>query len=78
MGPVLAFLLAGPLRVTTEPGPQVTEIVRIRPDANDPGWPPVLVFCVLVVVVGGLVSAVVFMRRAREAARNGNAAGRGR
>jgi len=49
------------------PGPQVTELVR--PNAHDPSWPPVLVFCVAVVVLGGLFAAVVFMRRAWDAAR---------
>jgi len=51
------------------PGPQVTELVRVRPNAHDPSWPPVLVFCVAVVVLGGLFAAVVFMRRAWDAAR---------
>ena len=50
------------------PGPQVTELVRVRPDAHDPSWPPVLVFCVVVVVLGGLFAAVVFLRRAWDAA----------
>jgi len=50
------------------PGPQVTELVRVRPDAHDPSWPPVLVFCVVVVVLGGLFAAVVFLRRAWGAA----------
>ena len=51
------------------PGPQVTELVRVRPNAHDPSWPPVLLFCVLVVVIGGLVAAIVFLRRARDATR---------
>ena len=50
------------------PGPQVTELVRVRPNAHDPSWPPVLVFCVVVVVLGGLFAAVVFLRRAWDAA----------
>ena len=50
-------------------GPQVTEVVRVRPNAHDPSWPPVLIVCVAVVVLGGLLAAVVFLRRAREAAR---------
>jgi hypothetical protein len=45
------------------PGPQVTEVVPVRVHGTDPSWPPVLVFCVAVVVIGCLVAAVVFMRR---------------
>jgi hypothetical protein len=52
-----------------DPGPQVTELVRVRPNAHDPSWPPVLVVCVLVVVLGGLCAAFVFLRQARSAAR---------
>ena len=51
------------------PGPQITELVRVNPNAHDPSWPPVLIFCVAVVVLGGLFAAVVFLRRAWEAAR---------
>jgi hypothetical protein len=51
------------------PGPQVTELVRVRPNAHDPSWPPVLIFCVAVVVLGALVAALVFLRRGWEAAR---------
>jgi hypothetical protein len=51
------------------PGPQVTELVRVRPTAHDPSWPPVLIVCVAVVVLGGLFSALVFLRRARDAGR---------
>jgi hypothetical protein len=54
---------------TTTPGPQVTELVRVRPNAHDPSWPPVLVVCVLVVVLGGLFAAFVFLRQARSASR---------
>ena len=50
------------------PAPQVTELVRVRPNAHDPSWPPVLVFCVAVVLLGGLFAAVVFLRRAWDAA----------
>ena len=50
------------------PGPQVTELVRVRPNAHDPSWPPVLILCVAVVVLGGLFAAVVFLRRAWDAA----------
>ena len=52
-----------------DPGPQVTEIVPIRIHGHDSSWPPVLVFCVVVVVVGGLVAAAVFLRRAWDATR---------
>lgn len=48
--------------------PQVTELVRVRPNASDPSWPPVLIVCVALVVLGGLFAAVVFLRRAWEAA----------
>jgi len=51
------------------PGPQVTELVRVRPNAHDPSWPPVLIVCVAVVVLGRLFAAVVFLRRAWDAAR---------
>jgi hypothetical protein len=59
-------LLAAAATVPT--GPQVTELVPVRPDAHDPSWPPVLVVCVAVVVLGGLFAAIVFLRRAWEAA----------
>jgi uncharacterized integral membrane protein len=51
------------------PGPPVTELVPVRVHGHDSSWPPVLVVCVLVVVVGGLFAAVVFLRRARDATR---------
>ena len=51
------------------PGPPVTEVVPVRIDGHDPSWPPVLIFCVVVVVVGGLLAALVFLRHARAAAR---------
>jgi len=51
------------------PGPPVTEVVPVRIDGHDSSWPPVLVFCVLVVVIGGLFAAAVFLRRARSATR---------
>ena len=47
----------------------MTELVRVRPNAHDPSWPPVLVFCVVVVLLGGLFAAVVFLRRAWDATR---------
>jgi hypothetical protein len=52
------------------PGPPVTEVVPIRIHGHDTSWPPVLVFCVIVVVLGGLFAAVVFLRRARGAVRS--------
>ena len=61
------YLARGLLAAMTDPGPQVTEIVPIRIHGHDSSWPPVLVFCVAVVVVGGLFAAVVFLRRARGA-----------
>jgi hypothetical protein len=54
---------------TTAAGPPVTELVPVHPDAHDPTWPPVLIACVAAVVLGGFFAAVVFLRRAREAAR---------
>jgi len=59
----------GLLAATTTPGPQVTELVRVRPNAHDTSWPPVLVVCALVVVLGGLFAALVFLRHARSAGR---------
>jgi hypothetical protein len=52
------------------PGPPVTEVVPVRIHGHDSSWPPVLVVCVLIVVLGGLVAAVVFLRRARGAVRS--------
>jgi hypothetical protein len=49
------------------PGPQITELVPVRIHGHDSSWPPVLVFCVVVIVVGGLLAAVVFLRRAHGA-----------
>ena len=46
------------------PGPQITELVPVRVHEHDPTWPPVLVFCVVVVVLGAVIAAVVFLRRA--------------
>ena len=51
------------------PGPPITELVPVRVNGHDPSWPPVLVFCVAVVVLGGLIAAVVFLRRAWSATR---------
>ena len=61
-------LFAAATTATTGFGPQVTERVPVRPDAHDASWPPVLVLCVVVVVLGGLFAAVVFLRRAWDAA----------
>jgi hypothetical protein len=62
-------LLAASSTDTTGFVPQVTELVRINPNAHDSSWPPVLIVCVAVVVLGGLFAALVFLRQAREAAR---------
>jgi hypothetical protein len=59
---VTAMLLA-------PPDPQITELVRVNLHQHDPGWPPVLVFCVAVVVLGALFASIVFLRRAWGAAR---------
>jgi hypothetical protein len=66
---MLPYPAVGLLTPTLDTGPPVTEIVPVRIHGTDSSWPPVLVFCVLVVVVVGLVAAIVFLRRAREAAR---------
>jgi hypothetical protein len=50
-------------------GPQVTELVPVRVHGHDTSWPPVLVFCVAVLVLGALVAAIVFLRSAWSAAR---------
>ena len=60
-------------RAGTAPGPPFTEVVRVRTGPDSGSWPPVLVFCVAVVVLGGLTASIVFLRRAHEAARQGNA-----
>jgi uncharacterized integral membrane protein len=52
------------------PGPPVTEVVPVRIHGHDSSWPPILILCVLVVVLGGLVVAIVFLRRAHEATRS--------
>jgi hypothetical protein len=61
--------LAATSTATTGLGPQVTELVRVNPNAHDSSWPPVLIVCVAVVVLGGLFAALVFLRRAWDAAR---------
>jgi hypothetical protein len=68
---LLAAAAAATTTVTTDGGPPVTELVPVRPNAHDPSWPPVLIVCVAVVVFGGLLAAIVFLRRAREAGRPG-------
>ena len=68
--PAVGLLVASSAATTTPTtglGPQVTELVRVNPNAHDPSWPPVLIFCVAVVVLGGLFAAVVFLRRAWDA-----------
>lgn len=65
---MLPWTLAVVVGAASDPGPQVTELVPVRPNAHDPSWPPVLVFCVVVVVLGGLFAALVFLRRAWAAA----------
>ena len=60
----------GLLAATAATGPPITEIVPIRIHGTDSSWPPVLVFCALVVVLGGLFAAVVFLRRARQVTRS--------
>jgi hypothetical protein len=65
--PAVGFLAAASATATTAVGPQVTELVPVRPNAHDSSWPPVLVFCVVVVVLGGLFAAIVFLRRAWDA-----------
>jgi hypothetical protein len=52
----------------TDPGPPVTELVPVRVHGHDPSWPPVLVFLVAAVALGGLFAAAVFLRRAWGAA----------
>jgi hypothetical protein len=51
------------------PGPPITEMVPVRIDGHDSSWPPVLALCVLVVVLGGLFAAIVFLRSARASTR---------
>ena len=66
---MLVFPVMSSLIGAAEPGPPVTEVVPVRVHGHDSSWPPVLVFLVAVVVVGGLVAAVVFLRSARGAGR---------
>jgi hypothetical protein len=66
--PAVGFF-ADSATTTTGLGPQVTELVRVNPNAHDSTWPPVLIVCVAVVVFGGLFAALVFLRRARGAGR---------
>ena len=53
---------------TTGTGPQFYEVVPVRPNAHDPSWPPVLIVGVAIVLLGGLLAAMIFLRRAWEAA----------
>jgi hypothetical protein len=66
--PAVGFLAA---TSTTSAGPPITELVPVHADASDPSWPPVLIACVAVVVLGGLLAAIVFLRQARDSARAG-------
>ncbi len=63
------FLAVGLLVAAADTGPPITEVVPVRIHGTDTNWPPVLVFCVLVVVIGGVFAALVFMRRAHQATR---------
>jgi hypothetical protein len=63
--PAVAHLAATSTTATAPPG---LEVVPVHPNANDPSWPPVLIVCVAVVVLGGLVAALIFLRRAWRAA----------
>jgi hypothetical protein len=67
LGAALAVLVDTRPAGAAEPGPPITEIVPVRIHGHDSSWPPILVFGVFVVVVGGIVVCLVFMRRAREA-----------
>jgi hypothetical protein len=60
----------GPLAATSTTGadPRFYEVVPVRPNAHDPSWPPVLIVGVAVVVLGGLIAAAIFLRRAWDAA----------
>jgi hypothetical protein len=66
--PAVGLVAVAVAVAAADPGPQLTEIVRVRPNSHDPSWPPVLIFCVAVVVLGALFAAVVFLRRAWNAA----------
>ena len=68
MHPLPALGLLAATATTTGVETPVTELVRVRPNGHDPSWPPVLVFCVAVVVLGGVFTAIVFLRRAWDAA----------
>jgi len=54
---------------STTPGAPFYEQVPIRIHGHDTSWPPVLVASVLVVVLGGLFLALVFLRNVRAALR---------
>jgi len=49
----------------TTPGSPFYEQVPVRIHGHDTSWPPVLIVAVLVVVVGGLFLAMVFLRNVR-------------
>jgi len=67
----LAFLATG-IAAAADTGPPITEVVPVRPNDHDSHWPPVLAFAVVVVVIGGLVVAVRFLRTARASIREGH------
>jgi hypothetical protein len=59
-----AVCWASPAGAADDP-PQITEAVPIRIHGTDTSWPPVLVFLAVVVVGGGVLVCIVFMRRVR-------------
>ncbi len=66
----IGALFAGPAGAA-DGGPSLTQ-VPVRLHEHDTSWPPVLVFCALVVVFGGVFAAVLFMRRVRQSLGSGN------
>jgi hypothetical protein len=54
---------------TTTPGAPFYEPVPVHLQGHDTSWPPVLIVAVLVVVVGGVFLALVFLRNVRAALR---------
>jgi hypothetical protein len=73
LGVGLSAIAAG-AATEPEPAPPITEIVPVRIHGHDSSWPPVLIFCAIVVVGGGIFVCVVFMRRAGAALRAGRPA----
>jgi len=62
---VAVVFLAPVTPSTTTPGSPFYEQVPVRIHGHDTSWPPVLIVAVLVVVVGGLFLAMVFLRNVR-------------